>query len=420
MSKKKVVQFVMLDQPGNSPGDYVANVMDDDNIRENIMRNVRGAADIDGRVRLIFSSRQSREVFLGRLRQIDPDNYDNNRSVIEIVSADKLTKKFLQDGLGLSHFQEQKDEYQRSYDMLMQRKGSFTVGEFMNYVDVIKLLGIYYCEPGQLVESADLDQQIDITKAPNLGDKVKKVGLYTSMHLGKYPGDESYRRHDMSKKKLLAYHEEHKTDHENRPYTNERSYIIGFGGDKALLDVVKNFVNVNQHLFTLYDNYEAVASTGLGQGIYVNPMFAGSVNIIGKGGGKLKDPKADADIKPKDRQELIRKHHLGINSLSLLPGERSQGRDVAFESFRQEKRDELRRLSTVDDNSVNYGLDLNWPTLDSRAIDPSQRQITGNNDSVTSWSPVDSNSQYLVPLMALGLVVTKFLLRNPSNSVEKA
>lgn len=295
----KYVQFVM-----SGDTKYVTKCMDDEAIQENMVRNIQGAAQIGGRVRITVSDKGCEELLSKRLRNLGIT--ESEMGSVEMVDEKRLLKnckKFFEAGdpRGAEKF---KALMQLKKDP--QRKGM--------YYDTIKMLSIHDAPEGQVVEFADLDQQIDITKNPDFKFR-KDVPLATSMHLGEHSNDHNYRRHDMNEKELIAYG--HKNSGvSNRAYTNERSYMVGRGGDRNIMMNVFMFVGNLPHIF-VGDHFMSLD--------YNQRVALGSRGI------------SDAEMSSDLRDTLIKKYHIDFNETSLMERERAQGKEVGFEHAEKEK-----------------------------------------------------------------------------------
>ncbi len=286
----KYLQFVML-----GGQDYVDRSMSDKFIRDNILRNVRGAAEIGGKVRITVLDEASK---VKLFEHFDKSGIsEEERQTVEFVNAKDLMNAY------------KKIDPER-HDVL-KGVSNPTNPRFVLYADMIKLLSIYNAPKDQLVEFADLDQHIDIKKNPDFSVD-GKVGIYTSMHLGMHSNDAKYRRHDLSKKELLKYYKANIGNPSDHPYSNERSYLVGVGGDSRVMNVAyfyarnkPNFL-INDHITTL--PYE-----------------------------QRFDPMPDADMPQKLKETLIKKYHLDFNQTSLLPRERAQGKMVGFARLAPER-----------------------------------------------------------------------------------
>ena len=319
----KYLQFLML-----GGKDYVENSMDDEFIRENVLRNIRGAAQINGKVCMAVSDRESQK----RLNEIFEEAGLTGSEIgrVSFVTDKKMINDYQASGRNSRESTMQYEVMDKIRELGPEEAGKMRFG---NYVDNIKLLTIYNAPKGQIVEVVDLDQQIDITKNPNF--KVSnKEGLYSSMHVGRMAGDESFRRHDMTKKELLEYSKKNANDPSNRAYTNERSYLVGFGKDDRILSIV-DYANFYPHYF----------------------MIAKSAKD-----GVAMDPKnrLDSSMSPQMRETLINKFHLDIDQTSLLDQERGKGFKMGVEKLsksKEEKKnkealDKITEKSEASDDSV--------------------------------------------------------------------
>ncbi len=296
----KYLQFMMI-----GGKDYVDQCMEDELIQENLVRNIQGAAEIGGRVQIVLSDKASKIALQEKLLELGVSKEElKSLQVVEERKLLEVCKNFLESGIdprGADKFK-----------MLLGFKGDPKMG--LMYQDTLKLLTLYNAPKGQIVEFADLDQQVDIRQNPNFsisGD----AGLYTSMHLGEHPNDSAYRRHDMNKGELIKYYRNN-PESSNRPYTNERSYLVGRGGDEKIMKVLFSYVGNIPHFF-INDYFSSLS--------YQEKVRIGSAGI------------SDAAMSPEVRETLIKRVHIDFNQTSLLPRERAQGKEVGFEHLEREK-----------------------------------------------------------------------------------
>lgn len=289
----KHLQFMMIG--GKS---YVDKAMQNEFIKENILRNVKGAIEIDARVCFAVSDKQSKESLIQYL--VDNSiELQNIEEYVTFISEKKLLASY-KDKMGeIDNF--------ANYNSLIQARKSGDNLRYGAYLDALKLLLIYNAPENQVTEFCDLDQQIDITKNPDFTVSNKEA-LYSCMHLGNDPTDIGYRRHDMDKGELIKYSKKNNKNPSNRAYTNERSYLVGIGGDQRLLNIFHNVRKI--------PNFFVLAN-----GENLKNFF------------DARDSSMPEDLKKK----LVRKFHLDFDDTSLGEKEMSRGKKVGFEYAGEKK-----------------------------------------------------------------------------------
>lgn len=379
--------------------EYVRNSMADEFIAENILRNVRGAAEINGKIGIVVSDKKSEE----ELKKILQDRGLNQGQISRVeFSTDKDLVKNYAKMAETSQQRQQAKVLKEVMDLGPKKAGEL---RFKNYCDIIKLLAIYSSNKGQLVEYADLDNAIDIKKNLRLSPNRDEQPLGVTMGLiRKNPLEEkpSFVIHDMSKEELGKYAKENANNPNEVVFTNQRSYFKGLGGDELILTVV-DYANSYPHYPML-----AVAS------MTNNPS--------------LKVYRSESEIPEEVRQNLIEKSHCDrITETSLLNEERVSAGEVHFEKMSKEEKAakksgrgrrghkrELRGAFDVDDSIDSSEVDLKNPAneLDLKIpadfLKNSESRLGENNQALAIPSPsVSSPSAF--PFVALALACAAFV-----------
>lgn len=295
--------------------DYVDHCMQDDFIRENILRNIRGAAQINGKIDITVSDKESKKAL------------KESFAAFGLTKEEIGTVSFTHDLSLIKKFDNNIPDEKAFYDSILEARNSGDEFRFGAYADCIKLFSIHNAPKGQLVEMVDLDQQVDIAKSPKFKVKGNEI-LYTSMHLGQHSGDPSFRRHDMNKKELAEYCRENGRDINNLAYSNERSYLVGVGQDERIIDVA--FAARQMPHFLL------LAKAFADQQLRIPPS-----NIY------------DKTMPEEVRENMIKRFHLDFSQTSLLEQEKARGLDVPFERLSKSKEAKREMLENGDEESAS-------------------------------------------------------------------
>jgi hypothetical protein len=284
----KRLHFVML---GGKK--YVDKCMSDEFITDNLLRNIRGAAKIKGKIDITVSDKDSQKELIKRFAVL---GLSEEEMGVVSFTMDMDLMKILETSMS-----DNKDFYAK----ILGVRNSGDRVRFAVYADNLKLLSIYNAPKGQVVELVDLDQQVDIAKNPDFkvaGDEV----LYTSMHFGQHSRHPSYRRHDMDQEEFIEHCKKYRGNVDKLSYTNERSYMVGTGKDERILAVVTASIKL-PHFF-------AVARA-----------------VVDKKPGIPREEIFDAAMSDSVRAEMIKRFHLPFGETSLLEREITGGVEVPFE-----------------------------------------------------------------------------------------